>query len=316
MKKFILYISILLAPLVTLANKSDDLSSSLDKYHYIISQWILDKSDLVDRYLSDINTTTENNTSIDISIEVGKFTKSNSFYHNVDFALHLDLPRLKNKLKLTLQKVSKSSTLLGKNSEKLLSKSSDSDNEGYNLALTYSPWAKKRFFMTFDSGVRFDNYFFEPYVGVLSGYKIKQKDNVEANIKNSLRFYLAGEIKDLVLGQYFYKYKEDVVVGWLGSFIYSSEKNTQDLSSEVFGLKLLNKDSFFRLGFISNFHLKHFKNPKKDNFELYAKYHNKLLNKEWLYYEVTPSLNWKKEHNFKPSVGVKLKIGATFGARN
>jgi len=310
MKKFLLIATI--TPFLSFANKSD---SSLDKYHYIISQWILDKTDLVDRYLSDIHDTKkENHTTIDISIEFGKFTRTDSLYHNVDFSIHLDLPRLKNKLKLTLEKVSKNSTLLNKNREKLLSKSSDNSDEGYNLALSYAPWDKRRFFVSFDGGVRFDNYFIEPYVGILSGYKIKKSKKVEANVRNSLRFYLAGEVKDLLLGEYFYKYNENVVLGWMGSFVYSSEQSTQSISTEFFALRLLNKDSFARVGFISNFHLHNFKNPKKDDFELYFKYHNKLLNKKWLYYEITPSLNWKRKDNYKTSVGLKVKIGATFGA--
>ncbi len=309
MKKFLL---LLLFPLFTIA---DSIELSLDKYHYIISQWILDKSDFVDRYLADINSSVkENRTIIDVSVEVGKFSTQKSFYHNVDFSMQLDLPRLRDKLKVTFQKVREESSLLNRNSEALLSRSSDLKNESYNLALSYSPFSNKNIVFSLDGGVRFNKFFFEPYIGILTAYKIRRDKKVDSNIKNSLRFYLAGEVKNLLLAQYFYKYKEDIVLGWLGSFIYSNELSNQDISSEIFALKLLDKYRFGRVGFIATAHLKHFKNPKTDDFELYFKYHNKLLNKKWLYYEITPSLHWKRKDDYKTSVGIKVKVGATFGA--
>jgi hypothetical protein len=306
---------ILLVPFIISAAQEEGFLESLEKYHTIISKWILDKTDLVDRYLVDKNDTKrENKTLIDLSFELGKFTQESGFYHNLAFSLQLDLPRLENKFKLKFQKVPQNSgTLLNeKDKENLLAK--DDEKKKYNLSLNYSPLAKENFFFSISGGAQFDELMINPYVNLVTGYKFKKSKKEDIFLKNSLRFYLGGEVKDLLIGQYFYQYQKDMVLGWIGSFVYSNKSSYQDMTSEFFALKELNKHSFYRIGFAATAHLKNFKHAHKGDFELYARYHNKLLNKKWLYYEITPSLNWKRKEHYKTSVGIKVKIGATFGA--
>ncbi len=311
MKKLLLFIFINFSFLY-----SSSFYDNLDKYHYIISQWLLDKTDLIDRYLADINTTkrVKNKTKIDISFEIGKFTNINSFYHNLDYSLNLDLPRFQNKWKLKLEKIKQHNFSILKSNEELLSKTNRDKNTTFNLSLFFTPIKGKKSIFSLDGGVRFNKKFLiDPYIGVVIGRKLKKNQKKDFNIKNNIRFYLSGEFKDLLKAFYFYKYENNQIVGWNGNFVWSSEVNTQYFSSEIFSLKFLNKNSFYKVGFISTASLKNFKHLRKEDFEFYIKYRDKLLNKKWLYYEITPATKWERKNNYKTSIGIKLKIGAIFG---
>jgi len=312
MKKINLLKIVPFIPIVLIAQESLT-SQYLERYHKSISYWIMDGSDIVDRYLADTNDTKKlSKTRVKIAYEFGTNSKSGSS-NTLDFGLSLSLPRLENKAKITLEKVNKTTGLFGNNAESTLSKKEDNFDDSYNLALKYSQWRGKKSSIALTGGIRFNKIFFEPYIGLIAGYTIINNTKENLTIKDTLRFYIAGEIKNNFSTQYLYNYSNDILLGWRGNFEYSNKSDIQNLISEFIWHKYIDEDKFIRVGFVSTATLTNFKKPKKDNFELYTKYHNKMLNKDWLFYEVTPSVDWKKEDNYKTSVGVKLKIGATFG---
>jgi hypothetical protein len=308
MKKFIF----ILLPLVAVNCKS--LSEMLEEYHLIASEWVMDKSDELDRYLSDSNDNKKlSNTKVKVAYEFG-FNSEGRFSNDFDFALSLNLPRFQDKVKVTLEKVNKYKSLINSN-ESFLSKSDESKiDDSYNLALQFSQWKGKKSSLYFTGGVRFNSKFLlEPYIGVITGYNIKSTDKIAFNIKNTLRYYLAGEIKDNISTQYLYNYKDDMLIGWLGNIEYTNQSDEQTLTSEFIWQRVPNKDMFYRVGFVADAKLRHFQHFKKNDFYLYYKYHNKYRGKDWLFYELTPSVEWRKEDNYHTSFGLKFKVGATFG---
>jgi hypothetical protein len=310
MKKILL----LTLPIIAFSANSD-LNNNLDKYHTLVSKWVMDKSDVVDRYLASKDDNKNlSNTKVSVAYEIGSTSKG-KFSNNYDFSLSLNLPRFKDKVNLTLEKVNTYKSLIN-SKESFLSKSDSQTNsdDNYNLGISFSQWSGKKYATHLSGGVRFNSKFLlEPYVGVVSSYNIKSTKKTEINIKNTLRYYLAGEIKDNISSQLLYNYGSDVLLGWLGNFEYTSKSSKQTLTSEFILQKEYSSYNFYRLGFVANAKLTHFKNPKKNDFYIYFKYHNKYQNKDWMFYEITPSVELRKENKYHTTVGLKLKVGATFG---
>ena len=314
MKKSNLIKILIFTPLLTFAQEDSSMSNLLDKYHQIISYWVIDGSDSIDRYLSGTKDKKRlSKTKINLSYEIGTYN-TGGLVNNFDFGISLSLPRFKNKAKITLEKVNRDKSLFGNNREAVLSKKDDDTSlDSYNLALKYSQWGGKKSKIGLTGGIRFNKLIVEPYLGVIAGYSIKSNNKENINLKNILRFYLAGEIKDSLSAQYLYNYSSDLLLGWRGNIDYSNKSDEQTFISEFICHKYVNEYKFFRFGFISTASLTNFKHFRKGDFEIYSKIHNKMMDKKWLYYEVTPSLDWKRKDNYKTSVGIKFKIGASFG---
>ncbi len=299
---------------ITVISGESNLSKKLEEYHFIASKWVMDKSDELDRFLSDdYDNKNISNTKVSVAYEFG-FNSKGRFSNDLDFSLSLNLPRFSNKVKLTLEKVNTYRSLI-ESKESFLSKSdSDTNEDNYNLALQFSQWRGKRSSIYFTGGVRFNSKFLlEPYIGIISGYNIKKTDNKIVNVKNTLRYYLAGEVKDNFSTQYLFNYKQDTIVGWLGNIEYTNKSDKQTLTSEFIWHKVPNRYMFHRVGFVANAKLTHFKHFRKNDFYVYYKYHNRYRGKDWLFYELTPSVEWRKRDKYHTSFGLKFKVGATFG---
>lgn len=293
--------------------------SILDKYHYKVSNWLLAKSDYLDKYLTDNNDTKHlSHTKVGISYEITS-NSSGGISNNFDFSLSLSLPRFQNKMKLKLDKVKKNWNSIDDNGVILPLNSIQKDttlDDSYNLGLEYSQWKGKRSSIKFTGGLRFSKIILEPYIGIIAGYKIYNRDRIETSIKNKLLFYTSGEIKNTSSLQYLYSIDRDNLIGVYAILEYSTDEDDQTIKSEFMWHRRIDNRSYFKSGFIATAKLTKFKNLKRENFELYSRYHNKFRDKDWLYFEITPAVDWKKEDNFKPSATLKLKVGATFGGRN
>ena len=311
MRKIILII----IPFIFVKAESD-LSQLLEKYHFVASKWLMDKSDVIDRYLSDSDDDKNlSNTKVSIAYELGVNSKGR-FSNDVDFSLSLSLPRFSNKVKLTLEKVNTYRSLIDSKESRLSNSESkiSSNDDQYNLALKFSQWSGKKSSIYFTGGVRFNSKFLlEPYIGFVSGYSIEDTKKIVFNVKNTFRYYLAGEVKDNLSTQYLYNYKDDILLGWLGNIEYTNKSSHQTLTSEFIWQKVTNSYKFYRVGFVADAKLKNFKHLRKNDLYVYVKYHNRYRDKDWLFYEITPSLEWRRRDNYHTSFGLKFKIGATFG---
>jgi len=309
MKKLLLII----LPITVISAKSD-LSDKLDRYHLIASKWVMDTSDEIDRYLSGTEDDKNiSNTKVTVAYEFG-FNSKGRFSNDVDFSLSLNLPRFSNKVKLTLEKVNKYKSLINSKESYLSKSDTDTKEDNYNLALKISRWKGKKTSIYFTGGVRFNSKFLiDPYIGIIGARNIKNTENKIFNVKNSLRYYLAGELKDNLSTQYLFNYKKDTVIGWLGNLEYTNKSAEQTLTSEFIWQKVPNEHMFHRIGIVADAKLTHFKHFKKNDFYVYYKYHNKYKDKDWLFYELTPSVEWRKRDKYHTSFGLKFKVGATFG---
>ncbi len=291
---------------------SEDISI-FDKYHIVVSKWIMDKSDALDRFLAGTQDSKSlSNTKVTLSYELGA-NNLGKFSNDFDFSLSLNLPRFQDKAKITLEKVLNNKSLVGNNRESQLSKSDENSDNKYNLALSLSQWRGKKASIYLTGGLRLGKNIIDPYIGVVSGYNVISNNKKEFNIKNTIRYYFAGEIKDNLSTQYLYNYSDHILLGWLGNLDYSNREKEQILTSEFIWHRSINKYKFYRVGFIANAKLKHFKHLRKNDFEVYVKYHNKFRDKDWAFYEITPFVDKRKEDNWHTTYGVKLKVGATFG---
>ncbi len=308
------YLSLLAIFSVSLLAQPD--TYGLDDYHKFLSNWLMDKSDYLDKYISEKNDTKRlSNTRVKVAYEVGVNT-SGGFSNNLDFGLSLNLPRFENKVKLTLNKVKSDWNALDENGDVVsnvgLSSKLESDNK-YDLMLEYKGHRGKKSSIGLTGGLRFNKYFFEPYVGLKGKYLVFQRDKDALLLRDKLRFYVAGEIRNTIYSKYVRDVGKYMQFGWYGNIDYSTKSDNQDFKTELLLQRSTNNYSFNRVGFVASANLTNFKNFRKQNFETYYKHHDKMLNKDWLYYEITPSVVWKKEDNFKSSFTLKFKIGATFG---
>ena len=292
---------------------AEDTLSILDKYHATLSDWIVLKSDEIDKYLSKKNDNKIlSKTVIGIEYTLGYDTKD-GFSNNIDFSFGLDLPRFKNKLHLMAESLRYDLKNIKNSPPKLFLK--ENEEKSYNVALEYNQINKNNMKFSFTGGVRFDKIFFEPYIGVIGRYKLKNIGNWDNTFQNKFLFYTSGEVDDIVSFENIYSFDEKSLVGIYNSIGFNSSTQYQSLGSEVSYFHQIDNNSYYKVGAQINGSLKNLTNPKIDRYKIYTQYKNNIANRDWLYYKITPSIAWKRENSFKTSFNLKLTIGAKFGNR-
>jgi len=290
-----------------------DTLSILDKYHEAISDWVILKSDEIDRYLSKKNDNKIlSKTVIGIEYTVGYDTKK-SFSNNIDFSFGIDLPRFKNKLHLMAESIKYDLKNLKTEPPKLFQK--ENEKRSYNIALEYNKIKNKKLKFSFTGGVRFDKILIEPYIGVIAKYKLKKVSNWDNTFQNKFIFYTSGEVSDIVSLENLYPLDKNSLIGIYNSIGLNSSSEYQSLGSEVSYYHQINNSSYYKVGGQIDGSLKNLIDPKVNRYKLYAQYKNNIANRDWLYYRVTPSIAWKREHNFKPSYRLDFTLGIKFGRR-
>jgi hypothetical protein len=277
-------------------------ASVLDKYREDLTQILIDTTNSIDDYFIDTNISKKNKTEAEIKTSFAMETGQKSEYA-MRVKLKISLPKIQNRLRLIFE---------DEDSDDLLYDGTKLDNQykvdgkNYFLRLDYFTYVKKRFKLTSGVGVKFRKFILHPYLNLKGRYLFD--NNIIAS--NRFRIYTDTEYEDTFSLNKIIYHNNSIYTIFRNSFKYKSKTGNTDISNGVSATKVFNKMENMGVGLSFASRLKRLKSyfiyP-----QLYLSYRGKLY-KNWIYYELNPSILWREENGYDSSYRFMFNIGMKF----
>jgi hypothetical protein len=283
--------------------KADFNTTILDKYHDSLCQILVEGSNRVDDYFIDANSTTESKTEAELktsfAIESGKESE-----YAVRLRVRLNLPKLERRFRLIFEDEDSDNIFYDGTS---LNSQYKLENRNYFLRLDFFNEVIEKIDVTSGIGVKFKQLNLYPYFNLKAKYIIDDKNSV---ISNRFRLYSSGDFENtLNLNRVDY-FSRSVYIFYRNFLRYRSWTYNSSIVNSISATKILSNSRELSMGFALTSELDVLK-PYIRHRQLYLAYRD-LLYKKWLYYELSPSLLWREENDYKRSYRFMINIGLKF----
>jgi len=283
-------------------------SKSVDTYHDAISHWLIDSSNSIDAYFTDSNSTTSSKTFAELKTS---FATENT--QDVDYAvrlkLRLDLPKIEKELRLVFEDADSDDKLYDGTR---LNNNYHLEEKEYFLRLDWLKFIKKKLHLRAGAGVRFRKSMLHPYLDIKSKYYQENRKRSKVIVSNRFRLYVNGDYEDTLATYRFLYLDEDFYFTFINTLRYRSWDEVQKIVSHMTFTKLLSNEREVNVGLSFINDLNHWSIHSK-YYQLHATYRDNFY-RDWVYYEVTPSILRRRENGFDPTFRLMLTIGIKFNA--
>ncbi len=287
-----------------------------EQYRNDFTEWLIDTSKKIDDYfiddeeIKDINVT--NKTYAKLTTSFAKETGGSAFEYALNFRLRLNLPKIQEHLRIVFEDEDEDEERKTLEGEKF-GQDRDLENKDYHLRIEYFNYIKNRIKFSGGGGIRIRNFLTYPYVNLKAKYKIHKDDNSESQLYDRIRWYVDGKLENVF--QYSYKQtisKGDKLYGEFNSKInYDNKKEMEDFITTLSILKIINQKENISTGINIINKLNSYKIEYLDYTQYYISY-KETFYKDWLYYQLTPSILWRTENDFDKSYRIVFTLGVIF----
>ena len=278
-----------------------------DDYRNKLSQILIDTSNAIDCFFVENNDTVSSTTHAEFSTSIAKETYL-GLEKDVRFKIRVDLPKIQKSLKLIIEDEHTDDVLYD---ETRLQNDAIKDKR-YYVRLEFLTTKFKNFESKLSSGIRIRSKHLVPYINHYANYKIYESDKLKSNFSNHFRFYTDGELEDYLDLSTVYKYNEDLSGVWRNTLRYN-ESHFQTFFMDYSFLHKFNSKRQLTVGIGATDIIKNFKDSKFDNFNLHSSFFH-IFHKDWMYYEVAPSILKRDLNGYKTSYRLFLNFGIYFNA--
>lgn len=277
----------------------------LDQYHESLCNILVNSSDNIDNYFVEgsskgSKTTAQLKTSYAIESE-------RKAEYALRLRLHLSLPKIQKHMRLIFEDTQSDDLL---NDDTTLSNEKQVQNMNYILKVEVSDSMIKDFNIKWLLGTRFRKSFLHPFLSMKAN-RVLINDDLKTVVFNSrFRFFDDLNYEEVVSLNRMDKIKDSLYMIFENIFRYKSDTDNNELITRLTGRKLLGdkKELSTGMSFYSSF-----RHGRYDIIypEVFTKYYE-LFYKNWVYYEVSPSILWRHEHNYRASLRVMFNLGVIF----
>lgn len=275
-----------------------------------LSQWIYDTSNTMDIYFSGsrIEATDTKSTYIDTSVGIETETyQPTRFRYNIK--AYVNLPRTFDKLRLVVEDYRTDDSIDGGAQGNLRDAV---DENQYTIGLQYLGYTSEYANVNFTGGLRFSKYRPDPFLSMRMRRSIYLPAQWELWLYNDLRYFVYRKLdnrSELRLGRVV---NEVIRFEWFNSYRYQQTSHQSELISGLTLTQLRPRKMGYRYSAsiycadndTQNFRLEYY------NLSIFFRH---MVYKNWIYYEVGPSLLWRYQNNFKPSTRLAFNFGIIFG---
>ena len=278
----------------------------LDEYHDEVCFWLVDTSNDIDAYFIDSNESVSSTTYAELKFSSAVET-SRASEHEVRLRLRLNLPKLQKKFRLIFEDedsddLSYDGTVLNDNYS--------IKNRNYFLRIEYLNYVRKKFHLTAGPGIRFRKSTLHPYLNFKTKYYVEEGEVYQSLFFDRLRFYINGDVENTFGFDRFHRYNKKTYTLFHNTIGYKSWEENKKIVNSFSLLYHLAKDRELAIG-TSVINQWDNRNINLDYVQLYSLYRDKLY-KNWIYYELNPSLLWREENNYDMSARFMINIGMRF----
>jgi hypothetical protein len=276
----------------------------LDMYHQKISQILIETSRSVDNFFVDDGNSSKNNKTeaqikTSFAIESGRKAE-----YAIHFRVRFHLPKLQNRFRLVFEDEDSDDVFydgLKLDSQYKL------ENKRYSLRLDYFDYVIKRIDFTAGVGLKFKKFNLYPYLNLKTKYLFEDSNIL---LRNRFRFYSSGKYEDTFTLSRIKELGDNRYILFRNFFKYRSDTTIRNMVNSVSITQNLSKNREVTIGFLLREHFKIFR-YYFDYPQIYFGYRD-LLYKDWIYYELTPSILWREENDYKRSFRFMFNIGVNF----
>jgi hypothetical protein len=292
------------------SNVSAVFNSIYDEYQHSFTQSLHVYSENVDRYISSSDEAiTYNDDTEKTSLDMAPFiTLEDRYDSQFRFKFHasVKLPRTSKILKLSLENFNESDSI-----DDYGNHTGNNNNNDYLLGLEYFSYDKNMAMMRFGAGIKTNNGNIDPYFS-FTMRKYLYINEWHLTLSEKLRYFLNIHVDNRIEANLGYFINSTTKFRLINSYRYKDEDSSHELTNILRIHKLLsNKKNIYADLNIYSFE------DDKNKFDIsYYKagihfYHR--FYKNWIYYEVEPSLMFRIENAYKPTARIFLSIGVLFG---
>ena len=280
-------------------------SSFIDRYHDVLCQVLIDSSNSIDDFFIESNETLHNKTRAQFSTYLAKETYLDR-EQDMRFRLRLDLPKIKRHLRLILEDED-SDNLLNDNTH--LNDTQLRDKQ-YHLRFEYFKFISDKFSAKPGGGAKIRSNTLVPYFNHDMRYDFIKDNQLESSLANRFRFYTDGELEDTIEFNTLYNFSKSFYAMFRNALHYN-ESPMQTSFSALYFVKSLStkKQIVWGLGTTSVF--ENFNHKKVDNYQLYGSWYH-IFYKDWLYYELSPSILKRLSNDYRTSYRAMFSFGIYF----
>lgn len=280
--------------------------TDLDKYHDELSHWLVSTSNYIDDYLIESNSTKSSKTYAELKTSFAIENRQNIEYA-IRLKLRLDLPKIKKELRIVFEDDTSDDSLYD-------STTLDSDyhleERSYFVRLEYFRYIKEYLSLSSGGGVRFRKSSLHPYINFKIKYKIKDETTKKIIMKNRFRYYINEDIENILSFTRDYTLSESLSYTFSNTLRYRNWEDYKKIINKAYFFKKLKDEEWVRVGASLNSRWMD-TSIRANYYQLYGSYRN-LLYKNWIYYELTPSILRREDNNFNNSYRFMVNFGAIF----
>jgi hypothetical protein len=281
-------------------------TTTIDKYHSDLSHWLVETSDSIDGYFIEGNTTQQSKTYAELKTSFAVENQHSSEYA-IRLRLRLNLPRIQKKLRVVFEDADSDDELYDGTK---LDNDSHLEKKDYSLRLEYFNYIKNKLNLTIGAGIRIKQLHLRPYFDLKGRYSLHEDSKEKIMINNRFRYYTNGDIENKISLNTLYYFDESFFFNTNNYIQYKNSKKSQTIVNNYSYIKILDNKRQARAGvsFVSNLDdMELF----LDHIQLYGIYRY-VFYKNWLYYEISPSILFRKENNYNTSYRFMVNFGAIF----
>jgi len=282
-------------------------TSLLDQYHSDLCDTLVSTSHSIDDYFVEGNHTENSKTHAELVSTMAYETLDLGFENDVRIRLSLNLPKIQKSLRLVFEDESNDDLLYdgtALNNERLRDKE-------YYLRLEYFNFIRDEFKMRLGGGVKIRQGTLVPYLTTHMQYDILDNSKHESELFNRFRMYSDGELENTFEFNSLYTIEDDWHLMNRSVYYYRNRNPFQVLAHDVSMIHKLNSNKQIRYGLGISSNLNKFKNLSVDYYNLHSAWYH-LFYKDWVYYEVVPSLLQRRINGFQTSYRILVNFGVYF----
>ncbi len=275
----------------------------LDIYHDKLSNILVDSSNSVDDYFIETHSTKKSKTQAEFKTSFAVESNRKSEYA-LRFKLRVNLPKIQKKFRLFFE---------DEDSDNIFYDGTKLDNQyrvnnkSYFLRLDFFDYIFKKIDFTSGVGVKFRKFNLYPYVNLKVKYLFENRDFI-ANSR--FRLYSDGKFENAVTLSKVEHLNKKIYILYRNFFKYKDRTNSTTIINSISATKIISHTEELTTGVAFASRLDALKAYLSYQ-QLYIAY-REIFYKNWLYYELTPSILWREENDFDSSYRVMLNLGMKF----
>ena len=277
----------------------------LDIYHDKLSNILVESSNSVDDYFIDTNSSKKSKTEAELKTSFAVENNRKSEYA-LRFKLRVNLPKIQKKFRLFFE---------DEDSDNIFFDGTKLDNryrvqnKNYFLRLDFFDFIFKKIDFTSGFGLKFRRFNLYPYINLKVKYLFENRDLI-ANSR--FRLYSDGKFENAVTLSKIQHLNKKIYILYRNFFKYKDRTDRTTIINSISITKIISPKKELTAGVAFASRLEILKSYLSYQ-QLYIAY-REIFYKNWLYYEVSPSILWREENDFDSSYRFIFNLGMKFSS--